>query len=142
MNTLQLEVCLLRKDQSFWLDGIEFKSCALVLVDKKSFLGSISALRDALVVPSELQAARSCVGKYLIFTNASGIADDGGWSGVRVSHGNSSTIWDLFIDDVAIRAEFDREQYENEIDRVLSELARLPPEVEIEPVQVMYPEDW
>jgi len=142
MNKLSLQVRILPPGQSLWLDGIEFESCALILVDKDGFLGSIPALNEALIVSSELDRSRSGNGRYLIFTNPSGIADDGGWSGVQVTQQNKIIRWELYVDDLAVRAEFDETQYNTEIDTIMSELAGLPENIQIEPSQVVFPESW
>jgi len=133
---------VLQQQDRLVIDGIEFSSCAIIKISKDSHLSLIKELQEAFVVAKELYASQLNPGRFLTFTNPSGIADDGGWSGVDVVHEGGNTKWCFTVNSSSINVEFNRKLYCDEIARVQCELSRLPPQIDVEPTQIIYPEDW
>jgi hypothetical protein len=142
MDILLLDIDLIPQGSSRIIDGIEFESVALVVPSKECSLAKIASLNDALVVLDELKNSLNGNGKYLIFTDASGIADDGGWVGVDVKYDEKFVYWDFFVGDEKFKLTFDSDSYRSEIEKILVRIANLPSEIELEPSQVVFPEDW
>lgn len=142
MVCLALDIKVVHEDERFLFDGIEFSTCAMVTLGEQCELHEIRELRDALVVPAELFASLASSGTYLVFTSASGIADVGGYGGVEVTHEGDRIRWHIAIENGVAKIEFDRERYGKEIERVRTILSQLPPHIEVEPLQVVYPERW
>ncbi|NOK34089.1 hypothetical protein D7W79_27130 [Corallococcus exercitus] len=79
--------------QSLQLEGIRFSEVAFVWIriDGEE-IRSRPPFSDAVVVFDELEQSATGSGRYLIFTCACGIAEDGGWKGVEVERGNSTVL--------------------------------------------------
>ncbi len=141
MNAIELKI---EKMDSGKIDGVQFVDAILlrVFIDDKS-IHEDKHLDVALVVFDELR--RSLSGKdglYLIFTSASGIADDGGWEGVQIKSGENVISWDFLVENKKFHYEFNRSQYFKEIKRICSELENIDKDLELEPTELFYPESW
>ena len=143
MNQLLLDTRLIKDGEKLIIDGIEFTDSILVkLIIDNVPCEKMEYLDIALVVFSELVRSLSGSGCYLIFTSASGIADDGGWEGVKVNFDDNRVVWDFETEDKNYHFEFDSHQYEREIKSFEKELAVLTQDVELEPTEIFYPETW
>ena len=121
------------------IDGYKFINASLIELT----IDNISSwthpdLRDGIVVLSELLNSLKGDGRYLIFTSVTGIADDGGWDGVRVSYDENIVTWILYIENKKLIFNFDRKQYHNEIIRVNTQQPTFP----LEPINIFLPEIW
>ena len=71
--------------------NIKFNNCSyLQLLIDDIDIRLFDEFDDFLIVYSELYASAQNSGKFLIFTCACGVADDGGWDYVNVTHKKSS----------------------------------------------------
>ncbi|SCC90888.1 hypothetical protein SCG7109_BN_00040 [Chlamydiales bacterium SCGC AG-110-M15] len=143
MNKINLSLKILTPQEVKQVDGIEFSNSALVelFIDDK-FIGHFKYLDIALIVFSELRRSLSGNGHYLIFTSASGIADDGGWDGVNVLYKDDSVSWSFRVDSTSYKFEFNESQYRNEIIKLEREVVNLSPAIELEPSAIFFPESW
>jgi hypothetical protein len=142
MDIFLLDINVIPIGSKYNIDGIEFESAAFIVPNQNTALGKIDALKDALIVPNELKNSLNGSGKYLIFTNASGIADDGGWTGVNVEYDGSLVHWGFFAEDKKINLTFDRDGYRSAIETVINKIDKLPNGIDLEPSQVFFPENW
>lgn len=143
MNQLSLNARTIENDEQLIIDGIEFSSAILVeLIIDSLPSEKMKYLDIALVFFSELVRSLSGSGCYLIFTSASGIADEGGWEGVQVKFDGDRVVWDFDVEDESYHFEFDSQQYEREIRSMENKLVTLTKEFELEPTEVFFPETW
>ncbi|WP_147445687.1 hypothetical protein [Corallococcus aberystwythensis] len=127
--------------RSLELDGIRFSEVAFVRIGiDGEELQSRPQFSDALVVFDELEKSATGSGRYLIFTCACGIAEDGGWEGVEVDLDDSTVRWTLEVASEPIRFVFDRALYVSEINGLRRQLAHeaLP----LAPRGVVFPEGF
>lgn len=143
MNQLSLNAIIIRNGEQSIIDSIEFTNAILVkLIIDNCPIEKLKYLDVALVVFSELLRSLSGSGCYLIFTSASGIADDGGWEGVEVNFEGDRVAWNFEVEDETYHFEFDAQQYEREIRSLEKKLAALTQDFELEPTEVFFPEAW
>jgi len=139
MNILGLSVKLVHENSSIELSHIPFENSAFIWPtdksDLKMFVGD-----DGLIVPSELEKSTYSSGNYLIFTDVSGIADDGGWDYVQVIHEDKLVHWRFCFNRGLIELVFDLPKYKKEIVDIMNQLELLPKNIIIEPSQVIFPE--
>lgn len=143
MNKISFNLKCLDAQETKEIDGIVFSNAVLVelfIDEKPSF--SFNFLEYALVVLSELVKSLSGDGCYLIFTSASGIADDGGWEGVDVSFNNGIVTWSFEVDDEDYHFSFDEYEYRNAINELQQKASDLPSALDFEPTEVFFPESW
>jgi len=76
------------------LDGISFENCYFLecLINGASVFNE-SFFGNSLAVFEEILQSGSTSGKFLLFTCACGIADDGGWNLSLVDHDELSVHW-------------------------------------------------
>lgn len=143
MNQLSLNANIIRKNEQLIIDGIEFSRAILIeLIIDSLPSGKMKYLDIALVCLSELVRSLSGTGCYLIFTSASGIADEGGWEGVQVKFDGDRVVWNFEVEDETYHFEFDAKEYEREIRSMENKLVALTKEFELEPAEVFFPETW
>jgi hypothetical protein len=142
MDKFSLRLQIIPAGSPLAIDNIDFESVALILFDPESPLDVFLSANDAMVFGGELMNSLKGSGRYLIFVNASGIADDGGWSGVDVMYENNTIQWTFEVDDRHYLFCFDECDYRSEVKRIGAEIAELPSEIVLEPSQVMFPEGW
>lgn len=139
-NILGLKVLIIEGDDSIELSHINFENAAFIWVtsnsDLKKFIGE-----DGLIVPDELKKSSYGSGNYLIFTDVSGIADDGGWYYVKVEHADGLVTWEFTFNNAPIKLTFDLDEYCNEINKIVDQLKLLPSDIALEPQQVIFPEE-
>ncbi|WP_332604368.1 hypothetical protein [Acinetobacter sp. ESBL14] len=140
MNQLELRLDILGSDQKIYIDNIEFSNCALIKLKIDS--RPIEFTEEAMIVFSELLKSINSDGKFLIFTDASGIADDGGWEGVVVKHYGEKVVWNFEYEDENFHIEFSTENYEDQILNLKSHIDKLPSHIILEPQIVFFPEQW
>lgn len=128
--------------RSIVIDGIRFSGVCLIRLDVGGTpLAMAPGFEDSLVVYNELRASASKSGQYLVFTSASGIADDAGWDRIRVDHLDGAIIWKLDRDDQSIRYDFDPIEYRAAIDALGREIAGARQRgLQLEPANVIPPE--
>ncbi len=143
MNSFELQLQKILGDNNYMLDGIEFNHAILVnlFIDSLMFR-KFKFLDVSLIVFSELLRSLAGNGLYLIFTSASGIADDGGWDGVLVSFNDEIVSWEFEVEDEKYHFEFNRLKYEEAILNVNVELDNISKELELEPTEIFFPESW
>jgi hypothetical protein len=142
MDQFSLRLQIIPSGSPRIIDNIDFESVALILFDPESPLDAFLSANDAMVFGDELMNSLKGSGRYLIFVNASGIADDGGWSGVDVLHDKDTIQWTFEVDDRHYFYCFDELSYRSQVKRIGAEIAQLPSGIVLEPSQVMFPEDW
>lgn len=140
MNQLELRLDIFGSDQKIYIDNIEFSNCALIRLKIDS--RSLECVEEAMIVFSELHKSINSDGKFLIFTDASGIADDGGWEGVVVKHYREKVVWNFEYDDEKFHLEFSAKNYEDQILNLKSHIDKLPSSIILEPQSVFFPEQW
>jgi hypothetical protein len=140
MNTFSLHIEVVDPQDVKEVDGIQFRSCAFVQirVDGEELLGR-EDFRGSCVYFPELEKSALASGLFLIFTCACGIADDAGWTEVKVAHGAGTVSWTLeregqhhFV--------FALSQYREEIESCRRPLRVIPSGIVVEPRNVIFPE--
>jgi hypothetical protein len=123
-------------------DAISFSNIAFInpIVDGKSLFES-EDFADSFMVYEELIKTKGS-GKYLLFTCACGVADDGGWNGVNVEKNNTVVKWEIDKNTHSIKLTFDVNQYEFELEKLISEVSNLSQNISLEPTNVNFPEEW
>ncbi|MFZ5875150.1 MAG: hypothetical protein ACOYXU_01960 [Nitrospirota bacterium] len=140
MNKFTLFYEEFRADDRLSLHGINFSNCIVVrLVVDGVLLHEEKGFEDSLLYFSELQRSSLGAGRYLIFTCACGIAEDGGWDGIVVCHDSNSVSWEFSVGDVRYTYRFDRNEYLDEIESMSVFLKDAG--LHIEPSNVVFPEN-
>lgn len=143
MNQLSLNARIIKNDEQLIIDGIEFSNAILIALNIDGVPSEkMNYLDVVLVFFSELIRSLSGSGRYLIFTSASGIADEGGWEGVQVNFVRDLVVWDFEVENEVYYFEFDSQQYEREIRSMEHMLVALTQQFELEPAEVFFPETW
>lgn len=143
MNQLTLKARTISDGDKLVIDGIEFNNAILIRLMIDGLPSEkLKYLELAVVVFSELVRSLTGSGRYLIFTSASGIADEGGWEGVDVKFEGDRVVWDFEVEDMTYHFEFHSQEYEREIRWLEDELAGLTEEFELEPSELFFPESW
>jgi hypothetical protein len=141
MNLLNLCVEQISDGRQVFRDGICFSNVLLVgmFIDGQN-IEEREVFRDSLVYFDELERSVESSGNYLIFTCACGVAEDGGWEGVKVEVTESTVSWELEAGAEVLRFTFERKAYVSEIESVRKVLqsSSLP----LEPGAVVFPEDF
>lgn len=139
MNELGLTIRLVQGNVTIELSHIPFENSAFIWPRETSDL-KLFFDDGALIIPSELEQSIHISGDYLIFTDTSGIADDGGWDYVKVNHINNVVQWQVWFNNGLVELVFDFATYQSEIIEIMSQLKRLPQNIVIQPSQVVFPE--
>ena len=115
MNKLKINVVTLKEDEYLIRDSILFENCSYLqlLIDYED-IATYPDFEDMLIVPSELCKSSLQTGEYLLFTCACGVADDGGWSKIKVTHSEAIVQWD-FLRGKPYCFKFSKENYLKEI---------------------------
>lgn len=141
MNTLILYLDQLSDGKHQIKHGIHFCDVAIVkaAIDGED-IDENEYFKDSLIYFDELKKSKLGTGRYLIFTCACGIAEDGGWEGGKVEINDTIVCWKIEMWNETLQYFFDREQYEHEIDSMNEHLGRcgLP----LEPLNVIFPENF
>ena len=115
MNRLKINVLTLKEDGYLIRDSICFKNCSyLQLFIDDQDIATYPDFEDILIVPTELYKSSLQTGEYLLFTCACGVADDGGWSKIKVTHSEAIVQWD-FLRGKPYCFKFSKENYLKEI---------------------------
>lgn len=142
MDQFSLRLQIIPAGSPYTIDSIDFESVALILFGPGCPLDGFLEANDAMVFGEELMNSLKGSGRYLIFVNASGLADDGGWTGVDVQYEDNTVKWSFEVDDDSYLFCFNERNYRSEVKRISEEILQLPAEIVLEPSQVMFPEDW
>lgn len=86
MIKLYFEIEIVTRGSIVEISGIPFEGVAFVRGTEMSLLRAFMDETESLLVPEELERSLQGDGEYLLLTDASGIADDGGWHGITVHH--------------------------------------------------------
>ena len=122
-------------------NGIIFKDIAYILVFVDGVnLFTLDFFEDSFLVFDELYKSTLKSGKYLLFTGASGIADEAGWDYIDVLHDEHLVTWNMRMDDVHLSYFFDRIAYLREFSEIAKDIANLSNSLKLEPLYVIYPE--
>ena len=115
MNRLKINVVTLKEDEYLIRDSIRFENFSYLqlLIDYED-IATYPDFEDMLIVPSELCKSSLQTGEYLLFTCACGVADDGGWSKIKVTHSEAIVQWD-FLRGKPYCFKFSKENYLKEI---------------------------
>jgi len=139
MNKLDLSVKVVQSTDSLEINHIAFENSAIIWPRDKSDL-KLFVDQGALVVPSELEKSIYSSGVYLIFTDVSGIADDGGWDYIRVTHKNNLVYWKVWFNNGWVELVFELTVYQKELIAIMNQLKLLPPNISVQPSQIIFPE--
>jgi len=139
MNKLDLSLKVVQDKDSLELSHIAFENSAIIWPADKSDL-KLFVDQGALVVPSELEKSIYSSGVYLIFTDVSGIADDGGWDYIRVTHKNNLVYWKVWFNNGWVELVFELTVYQKELIAIMNQLKLLPPNISVQPSQIIFPE--
>lgn len=139
MNKLDLSVKVVQSRDSLEINHIAFENSALIWPRDKSDL-KLFVDQGALLVPSELEKSIYSSGFYLIFTDVSGIADDGGWDYIKVTHENNLVYWEVGFNNGWVELVFDLTVYQKELFETMNQLKILPPNIIVQPSQIIFPE--
>ena len=115
MNKLKINVVTLKEDEYLIRDSIRFENFSYLqlLIDYED-IATYPDFEDMIIVPSELCKSSLQTGEYLLFTCACGVADDGGWSKIKVTHSEAIVQWD-FLRGKPYCFKFSKENYLKEI---------------------------
>jgi hypothetical protein len=143
MNNFEIKLRHISSNDKYVVDGLEFNNAVFIklLIDGKP-IESYKFLDVALVVFGELVRSLSGDGWYLIFTSASGIADDGGWEGVEVRYDNGTVVWKFEVEDEIYRFDFHESEYRDAIHELEKKINMLPADLRLEPTEIFFPESW
>jgi len=115
MNRLKINVVTLKEDEYLIRDSIRFENCSyLQLFIDDEDIATYPDFEDILIVPTELYKSSLQSGEYLLFTCACGVADDGGWATIKVTHSEAIVQWD-FLRDKPYCFKFSKENYLKEV---------------------------
>lgn len=95
-------------------EGISFSSCVFIEIRVDDTPLTEGAGFGGAVFLPELSRSVSGSGDYLIFTCYCGIADDSGWTPIRVEHKGENVLWS-FDRSGKYEFQFMRESYAKEI---------------------------
>ena len=139
MNQISFQLEIVPNDETRKYDGIIFSNCCFLrcAIDGEP-IHLNEAFEDALIVVNELERSTTCSGEYLLFVCACGVADDGGWKKVKVTHTEKIIEWDI-LRDKTYSFQFDKIQYIKSVQKVITELGKLEDSIEREPVSVLEP---
>jgi hypothetical protein len=140
MDTISFKLRRVERSEELKLDGISFPRCAFVHAIINGSFDSLNEFPDSLVVFSELERSLSGSGRYLIFTCACGVADDGGWDYVNVSHHGPTIGWS-FSRDQDYSFVFQKDLYRASVRHCADQIASLDAGMHLEPSSFVYPEE-
>jgi hypothetical protein len=140
MDTISFELRRIEGSEELKLDGITFSRCAFVHVIINGSFDSLNEFPDSLVAFSELERSLTGSGRYLIFTCACGVADDGGWDYVDVSHHESTISW-RFSRDHEYSFIFQKDSYREAVSICADRIESLDTGTLLEPTSFVYPEE-
>lgn len=143
MNIIEFRTQTLDNGDRLFIGGIKFSNSLFI----KIFIDNISVqelplLNESLIVYSELLKSLEGSGLFLIFTSASGIADEGGWEGVTVRFEGKKVHWDFEVEDTKFHFEFEANQYKNAIRKLEGDIAINAGKLKLEPAEIFFPESW
>lgn len=141
-NEIKLSLEIIPPSEIKLISSIPFTNCALIKIFIDDISVSDAVYIDSVVVFEELKKSiLSDRGRFLIFTEASGIADDGGWDYVSVIHENDNTKWILEYNNNTIEYLFDKNEYYIQIENLNNKVLVLDKNIIVEPSFVIFPED-
>ena len=134
MNRLKINVVTLKEDEYLIRDSIRFENCSyLQLFIDDEDIATYPDFEDILIVPTELYKSSLQSGEYLLFTCACGVADDGGWATIKVTHSEAIVQWD-FLRDKPYSFKFSKENYLKEVQVINKE------DYSFIPKEIIFPE--
>jgi len=138
MNSFTLYLEEYKDDSELFKHGIHFKNSVFIklLIDGED-IEQQSGFEDALVVFDELVKSMEASGKYLIFTCACGVAEDGGWEGVDVTINENDVKWEFEVGDKVYKYTFDKNEYLSEVQSIILPIEKT--DLKVEPRSVVYP---
>ncbi len=140
-NSIVIYIEEYRKGSELIKHGICFNNSLLIkiLIDGES-IDELDGFEDAFVVFEELLESTKSSGKYLIFTCACGIAEDGGWEGVIVIVDETEVTWEFELGDKNYQFKFGKKEYVSQVQSILIPLKET--ELQVEPASVIFPENF
>jgi hypothetical protein len=140
MDSLNLSIEHITKENSISIDGILFENCVFISlsIDNLKIVPN-GLFSESLVFWSELLLTVKGSGQFLIFTCACGVADDGGWDKISVNHVEEHIKWSFSFNENQYSFTFEKEQYFVEIESIRSQLLENI-RVKLEPKNVVFPE--
>ena len=134
MNRLKINVVTLKEDEYLIRDSIRFENCSyLQLFIDYEDIATYPDFEDILIVPTELYKSSLQSGEYLLFTCACGVADDGGWATIKITHSEAIVQWD-FLRDKPYCFKFSKENYLKEVQVINKE------DYSFIPKEIIFPE--
>lgn len=125
----------------FEKDGLCFTNSAMLYIEIDG--EDLYALEDfdgAIVVADELIKSARVSGRYLIFTELNGIADEGRWDGVLVTHDSDCVTWIFEADWGRFNYSFNPQQYKQVLAEIATQIQML--DLTLEPSAVIFPQVW
>ena len=140
MNSIEFELEVIEADQVVEYDSIEFSSCCLVRVKiDNEYLHHQNKFEDVVLVLAEVEKSCQQNGDYLIMVCACGIADDGGWDKIKVSHTDKLINWNFFREE-KFTFSFEKGQYISSLKYIVEKYKKIAIDYELEPSVVVDPE--
>ncbi len=143
INQIEFKLKYVDINSSFIIDGIIFNDIYYIdiFIDNKNIRDFNEDFYDVMIFFSELKKSIYKAGKYLIFTCASGIADDGGWEGVNVINKKETIEWSFYHGERTYLYKFSKRDILMKIDNLKIIINEQIYE-KLEPKNVDFPEEW
>ena len=134
MNSISLKFA----KADFTMADIDFKNMTVLEIEiDGTNTRKIDKHCESLAYFDEIVKSNERTGKYLIFTDCTGIADNGGWNYINVIHKEKSITWSYSRDDVRFNFVFPKSSYNEQIQILLEKRQDI---LNLEPSQVIHPE--
>ncbi len=139
MNHISLFLEEYKNNDKLYKDGLLFHDIIVIklLIDGEAIEDN-EYFDDALIYFNELKASTVYSGKYLIFTCACGVAEDGGWEGVNVEVEEHKIKWCMEVGGKIFRYVFNKSEYISEVKAI--EISINNTNLILEPSAVVFPE--
>lgn len=143
MNTLSLSLISVATGVHRLGEGIELANIKYIRlsIDDCFLLEEDELFEYGLVVWTELLQSSIQGGKYLIFTEINGIADDGGWEYIVVERCISTVTWSFNRGDQHLQFTFLKAMYDAEIATLALALEESDTDLSLLPTHVFFPEE-
>lgn len=135
MNTIDFKI--IKIDEAI-VDGIPLKDCLLVelLLDSKES-SKIDFFEDSYLIVEQLFLTGAKSGDFFLFSGISGILEEEGWEfPTQVLHKDSLMHWRVRRGGQVMSLAFDKENYEERIERLRKQIANL--NLRIEPTKIFF----
>lgn len=141
-NSLDLRLNTVRHPAKITVGDMGFSNSKFIemKIDDMSVINGDYIFDNTLVYWDELFKSSIESGRYLIFTSANGIADEGGWDYVDVHHIKDEIEWLIVKDGKSIKFSFNTNEYINNINSLKNQIKKSDDKLPLEPVHIIFPE--